>query len=365
MRARGFAPGATGVWGGGEVNPPREDGLRQAFYGLALAILIGWLLVTTKDILLPILVALLVAFVIDRIVGILVRVPGLRRLPGWLLTAASALILIATFILSVEMIAARAVALSTTVSQDLPVARDKLASLPGIGYLVERLEAIHPLAELDIGALAVTSLEEFGGILEMLLLASLLALFLMLERPTFPHRLSAAVPEPHLRHRIGNVLAQVDRRIGRYVAAKTLVNAILGAVTAAVLLAFGLPHAILLAALVAILNFIPYLGAAAGIALPVLLALAEFDGVASPFAMAAVLLVVHGTVASIAEPLVFGRTFGLSPLAVLLALLLWTAIWGLAGTVLAVPLTSILMIVLAEFDATRPVAILAMRDPSE
>ena len=62
------------------------------------------------------------------------------------------------------------------------------------------------------------------------------------------------------------------------------------------------------------------------------------------------------------EPRVMSRSLNLSPVVVLFALVFWAAIWGLPGAIIAVPMTSILMIILAAFDITRPVAVLASRD---
>ena len=57
-----------------------------------------------------------------------------------------------------------------------------------------------------------------------------------------------------------------------------------------------------------------------------------------------------------------GNSLNLSPLAIILSLVFWSAIWGVAGAILAVPVTAILVIVLSEFHGTRPVAVLLSRD---
>ena len=58
------------------------------------------------------------------------------------------------------------------------------------------------------------------------------------------------------------------------------------------------------------------------------------------------------------EPRMMGRTFNLSPFVVVVALSVWGALWGLAGAILAVPMTASLVLVLAEIGQTRPVAVM-------
>ena len=58
------------------------------------------------------------------------------------------------------------------------------------------------------------------------------------------------------------------------------------------------------------------------------------------------------------EPRLMGRAFNLSPFVVLLALSFWSTLWGLAGAILAVPMTASLVLVLAEINSTRPLAVM-------
>jgi AI-2 transport protein TqsA len=73
-------------------------------------------------------------------------------------------------------------------------------------------------------------------------------------------------------------------------------------------------------------------------------------------AAAGLLLAAHVLSATVVEPMILGKAVGLSPLLILAALSLWGSIWGLPGMLMAVPLTVVVLIVLENFEASRPVA---------
>ena len=79
-----------------------------------------------------------------------------------------------------------------------------------------------------------------------------------------------------------------------------------------------------------------------------------------------IVLLVFGTIqivtANVIEPAIMGRSLNLSPLVVIVSLMVWGAIWGVVGMFLCVPIMVVLLIVLAQFEATRPVAVLLSAD---
>ena len=106
-------------------------------------------------------------------------------------------------------------------------------------------------------------------------------------------------------------------------------------------------------------NYIPYVGLDhRGAALPVLLSLAQFGSLGTTAVLGALLIAAQTYVGNILEPRVIGRQLNLSPFVVLVALSVWTAIWGLPGAILAIPLTAMLAIICDAFGPTRFVAVL-------
>ena len=116
------------------------------------------------------------------------------------------------------------------------------------------------------------------------------------------------------------------------------------------------------AVMVFFLYYIPTVGSILAIVAPALLTLVQFDHL-TPFL---IVLIVIGTIqivtANVIEPAIMGRSLNLSPLVVILSLMVWGTMWGVVGMFLCVPIMVVLLIVLAHFETTRPVAILLSAD---
>jgi predicted PurR-regulated permease PerM len=92
------------------------------------------------------------------------------------------------------------------------------------------------------------------------------------------------------------------------------------------------------------------------------LTLAQFGSLQWAFLALVLLMAVQTYVGNILEPRMIGKSVNLSSFVVLVALVFWTTIWGLPGAILSIPLTSVLVILLAENPSTRPLAIMFTSD---
>ncbi|WP_353069916.1 AI-2E family transporter [Tunturibacter empetritectus] len=145
-------------------------------------------------------------------------------------------------------------------------------------------------------------------------------------------------------HVMTQALDEATRRIQRYLLLQSMVNAIFGLVVGIGLYFIGIPEAWLWGLLAAILRFLPYIGAPASAAVPILLSLAVFPGWKHCFGTTAFFLALELVVANFVEPLLYGAQVGLSSLAILVAAVFWTLIWGFPGLILATPLTVSLVV---------------------
>ena len=93
---------------------------------------------------------------------------------------------------------------------------------------------------------------------------------------------------------------------------------------------------------------------------PVSLALVQFGSIQLTIVIAVLLTIAQMYVGNVLEPKMIGKQINLSAFVVLVSLSLWSSLWGIAGAILAIPLTSIVVIVLAEFNTTRPYTLLLM-----
>ena len=203
-----------------------------------------------------------------------------------------------------------------------------------------------------------TALLNVSSVGASLFLVIVYSAFLLTERGTFAAKLSAAMKNPGDAENAEAMIRDINGRIGDYLAIKTLVNIILGTISFAILWALDIDFPLFWALLIALLNYIPYFGSLLAVTFPVLLSILQFGDLKWTLLLAVLLTIAQMVVGNILEPRLIGRRVNLSPFVVLVSLAVWSTLWGLPGALLAVPLTSMLTIVLSAFAPTRPFAIL-------
>jgi predicted PurR-regulated permease PerM len=134
-------------------------------------------------------------------------------------------------------------------------------------------------------------------------------------------------------------MEEAAERISRYLGMFTLVNSSFGLIVGLGLALIGLPFAVVWGVLFAMLRFLPYVGPAAAFALPFLFSVGYFPGWREPI----LVILLFGTLETLAnsflEPVIYGRTTGVSALGLLVAAMFWTWVWGGLGLLLSTPLT--------------------------
>jgi AI-2 transport protein TqsA len=182
-------------------------------------------------------------------------------------------------------------------------------------------------------------------------------LFLLLEVHRYPLRVQSAFGGP----RANNILIvakRVNDSIANYLKAKVQASALLAAPVTLVLWVCQIKFCLLWGALTFLCNFIPYLGSIIAVTLPLAFALLDLYPRWDWRIYGAVggVLATHLVMTYLVEPTITSRAVGLSPLVILFSLAFWGQCWGLLGMFLAIPLTVMLKIVLANVEFTRPFA---------
>lgn len=158
------------------------------------------------------------------------------------------------------------------------------------------------------------------------------------------------------------VVLRVRDGIERYLWIQTVTGLIIAVGSWAVMLSVGLDDALFWTFLIFIVNYIPIVGAAAAIALPTLFALLQFHGFGPALIVLGGLWVITFLVGNILLPRMQGDSLNMDPLVVMLSLAFWGALWGIPGMFLSTPLTVLVMVILAQFDGSRWIAILLSGD---
>jgi predicted PurR-regulated permease PerM len=134
-------------------------------------------------------------------------------------------------------------------------------------------------------------------------------------------------------------LDEVSYRVSRYLFMQLVVNACFGIPFGIALYFIGIPNAMLWGLLATLLRFIPYAGVWIAVSMPLALAFAVSDGWSELGWVVGVFLSLELLLINVVEPLMYSRSAGLSPIAIILAALFWTLLWGPIGLLLATPLT--------------------------
>jgi predicted PurR-regulated permease PerM len=169
-------------------------------------------------------------------------------------------------------------------------------------------------------------------------------IFMLLKHDDLKDRLFRMMGTGHL-HVTMEALDEAGRRVSRYLLLQLLVNGSQGIVVTGCLFFIGLPNAILWGFLTAVLRFIPYLGPWIAAGLPIVLSVAVFNNWIPTLLVISLFVVLEILTIYVVEPWVYGSHTGVSPFALIVALVYWTSIWGIAGLLLSTPLTVCLVVI--------------------
>src|SRR5438270_3878261 len=168
-------------------------------------------------------------------------------------------------------------------------------------------------------------------------------IFILLQREDLRNRL-IRLAGSHDLQRTTAALDDAASRLSRLFLIQLLLNGSFGIIIGTGLWVIGVPSAILWGILAAVLRFVPYIGAAIAAAFPLALAVAVDPTWSMLLWALALFLVVEPVVGHVIEPMVYGHSTGLSPVAVVASATFWTALWVPIGLVLATPLTVCLVV---------------------
>ncbi len=357
--------------------PEELIALLSAVATAILAAIIVMVLYFGREIIIPIALAILLSFVLAPLVGLLQRV----RIPRGLAVVSVVMIAFAVIFAMGSLLATQLAQLAgdlpryqSTISEKIQSFRETTA---GRGTLERASGMLKDLSkELDkpkeaataLGAgarpngvppkpIPVEVLQPDPGALQSLqsLISPLLhplattgiivifVIFILLQREDLRNRL-IRLAGSHDLQRTTAALDDAASRLSRLFLIQLLVNGSFGVVIGIGLWLIGVPSAILWGILAGVLRFVPYIGAFIAAAFPLALAVAVDPTWSMLLWTVALFVVVEPIVGHVIEPMVYGHSTGLSPVAVVASATFWTALWGPIGLVLATPLTVCLVV---------------------
>ena len=335
---------------------------RVAAWLITVALMIV-LIVVGKDYLVPIFMALVVWYLVNALDRQFNRIPFFgERLPG-AITLGMSLIFIGLLLYVVGDTIVQTIQLMVADSAKYAPAIDAQ-----IARAYERFGVEDPptVAGLDLmNQFWAYSAELLAGLTNFargLLLVLLYVLFFLIEQGAFGRKMAALGLPLQETNRLSVVLNKVNDAMRTYLGVKTFTSMLTAVLCWIIFYFVGVDYALFWAFLVFLFNYVPTIGSITATLLPAFLALVQFEGL-TPFLVIVIgVTAIQLLVGNILEPRLMGETLNISPLVVVLALILWSMLWGIIGMLLSVPITVAIIIVCAQFDTTRPVAVLLSKD---
>jgi len=347
------------------ASAPTADAAR----GMTLFVLIVATLYFGKEVLVPITLALLLAFVLAPLVALLRRF-RLGRVPAVLLAV---LVAVGLVLAIGSVIGSQIAQLTTNLPQYATTIEQKVDKLRQItiGRLSSLTDNIGtragtPAADAPTSAQAPASsqaapapdtrqptqgpLELARRYLSPILsplatfgIVFVVAIFALLQQEDLRDRLIRLFGSTDM-HRTTVAIDDGGRRLSRYFLTQLCINAGFGVVIGAGLFFIGVPNPVLWGILSALLRFVPYVGSFIAILLPFALAAAVDPGWSMPLWTLGLFVVAEGLTGQAIEPLVYGHSTGLSAFSVIVAAIFWSWLWGPIGLILSTPLTLCLVV---------------------
>jgi predicted PurR-regulated permease PerM len=237
---------------------------------------------------------------------------------------------------------------------DLTSGRGKLGFLETKYHVVEKVrEQVQKGGASRILGLTGTALAVTKGVINAVVATVtiiFLTFFMLLEGPKWTERIYGLLPtdsQPRWR-RVGH---DIYRTVGGYVTGNLLISVIAGVSSTIVLLILGVPYAVALGLIVAFLDLIPLAGAT--IAAIIVAAVAFLHSIPAGIVVIVFFVVYQQIENHLLQPVVYGRTVQLSPLAVLIAVLIGAELAGVLGALGAIPVAGAIQVVIADWNRHR------------
>lgn len=317
----------------------------------ALVLQVLWV---TRDVLIWALVALFLAMALSPAVEYL-QMRGIRRRG-----VAVTIVFVGAIVLIVALSATFIPTLISEVNDfaeavpgyidDLTRGRGRLGFLQREYQIVDRIrEAIETSGVAGVLGLSTTALSVTKSVVNAVIAVvtiAFLTLFMLLEGPTWVERLYSLLPEPSQPRwrKVGN---DIYRTVGGYVTGNLLISVVAGFTSTIVLLVLGVPFAVALGLLVAILDLIPLAGAT--IAAVVVSTVGFLDSITAGVVLVIFFIVYQQVENHVLQPMVYSRTVQLSPLVILLAVLMGAKLAGVVGALGAIPIAGSLQVLVVDW----------------
>ena len=325
--------------------------------GIVVIFIIGVILKIARPVLFPFFLAIFLSFILFPPLDFLIR----KKIPK---SVAVLFIVLVTFFIFYLM-GSLFYSSGKGFAAEFPTYGEKIDSilrsfLERLNFLSLDWESFNWLDQLDIdrvGNILLSTIGPFLSFLTNLFLVFIFLVFILTGRGQTEKKILKSFSKIDSEKFI-EIKNNIDTQVQRYLGIKTIISFITGLLATIVLLIFGVDFAIVWGFFTFILNYIPNVGSIIATALPVIIALFQFETPWTAFWILIILSSTQMTLGNFIEPRVMGHGLGLSPLVVVFSLVFWGWLWGLPGMILAVPIAAIIKIVISNIPSLDFVSVL-------
>ena len=310
---------------------------------------------------LPIVLAILLDFLLSPVVRALRRV-GLPEPAGAGLVMLG---LVATLALGVYYLSGPAAGYVALAPQSIERVRARVEGMRGsVEQVTQAAEQVEKAADVggdapqvEIKGPSLTK-QVFGGTTAFLSAATVvvfLTYFLLAVGDLFLQKLVAVLPQFKDKRVAVTIIRETEAQISLYLFTTTLINIGVGVVTGVVMYLLGMPNPVLWGVVAMVLNFVPYVGAVANMALLALAALITFEDTGRALLVPGAFLALNLIESNLVTPMIYGNRMRLNTVALFIGLVFWWYIWGVPGAILAVPMMAAFKIACDHIESLSPI----------
>jgi predicted PurR-regulated permease PerM len=221
--------------------------------------------------------------------------------------------------------------------------RAPVESINRVGEQVESIteteeEAGETQVVLKQPGLISRAADDVVAIFATIVLVFVLSFFLLISRDLFVGKTIQMFPRLSDKKRVLSLVREIEHDVSKYLLTVAIINMGLGLIVGSIFMALEMPSPYLWMVLVALLNFLPYVGGLIGVLASFGVAAITFDTLGQALVPAAAYLMLTIIEGQLVTPLVLGRRFSLNTVVILVSIAFWGFIWGAIGVFLAVPI---------------------------
>ncbi|MEW9796976.1 AI-2E family transporter [Alteromonas sp. CYL-A6] len=327
---------------------------------LILILISATVLLVWGSLIMPVLVAAIIAYLLDWPVTKLVRAGMGRNIACSLVMTGFIALVVVTLVVLVPVVSKQSVNLIQETPLIWQKAQDWILTLPDKYPNYVQVYQIHQMMEglndrlVDVGQTLISAsfsnIANFAALLVYMILVPLMVFFMLKDKPFFLDSISRILPKE--RRLISQVGQEMNAQIANYIRGKVIEIIIVGGVSCLTFALMDLRYAVLLGVLVGLSVLIPYIGAAV-VTIPVAVVAMFQWGMTPQFGY---LMLAYGIIqaldGNLLVPLLFSEAVSLHPLYIIIAVLVFGGLWGFWGVFFAIPLATLVKAVITAWSGS-------------